>query len=373
MRRFLKHTFIATGLLALVSSAHAGNPDRVGQAGATELQVNGWGRSSGWGGVNTATVRGIESNNLNIAGLAHTPTTEIVLARTNWLVPSGITISNLGFAQRISDAGVLGLTVTSIGFGDIQITTVQQPEGGSGTFRPQFINLGLAYSHRFSTSISGGILFRAISQEVVNVRAQGFALDAGIQYGTTSVKKTQGNPKFSKGKYREDLRFGISLRNIGPDMSFKGDGLSINANIKDASYSSTVENRSAKFNLPSLLNIGAAYDIRLDKDSNTYFSRLTLAANFTSNTFSRNQMGIGAEYSYKEFIMVRAGYVYEQGMLDPEKRTTALTGFSGGITLEVPFSNSANAIGIDYSYRSTNPFQGIHSFGLRLSLGNNRY
>lgn len=370
MKKLLKHTLLIAGISASIISAKAGNPDRAGQAGATELLVNGWSRSSGWGGVNTATVRGIESSVLNIAGLAQISSTEITMARTNWLVPSGIYINNIGLGQRVGDNGVLGVTVNSINFGDIPITTVDQPEGGLGTFKPQFINLGFAYAHRFSSSITGGILLRAISQEVVNVKAQGFAMDAGIQYATTSVKKTAGKAKFSKGKYRDDLRFGISLRNIGPDMVFRGDGLSITGNINEASYSSTLENRAAKFNLPSLLNIGFAYDFRLDKDSNSYFHRLTAASNFTSNTFSRNQFGIGLEYSYKEFVMVRSGFNYEEGLFSEEDRTTALTGFSAGITLEVPFGS--NAIGIDYSYRSTNPFQGIHSFGLRLGLGEKR-
>jgi hypothetical protein len=304
--------------------------------------------------------------------LAHLPTSEITVSRTNWLVPSGININNMGFGQRISESGVLALTISSINFGDIPITTVQQPEGGLGTYRPQFMNLGLAYAHRFSTSITGGLLLRAISQEVVNVKAQGFAIDAGIQYATTSVKRTIGNPKFSKGKSREDMHFGIALRNVGPDMVFRGDGLSTKANLTEATFSqsSTIENRAAKFNLPSLLNIGFSYDFRLDKDSNSYFHRLTAATNFTSNTFSKNQMGLGLEYAYKEFIMLRGGFVYEKDLFDAEKRTTALTGFSGGITIEVPFAS--NSIGIDYSYRSTNPFQGIHSFGLRLALGNNR-
>ena len=28
-----------------------------------------------------------------------------------------------------------------------------------------------------------------------------------------------------------------------------------------------------------------------------------------------------------------------------------------------------NAVSLDYSYRATNPFNGVHSFGLRIGLG----
>ena len=39
----------------------AGNKDRSGQAGASELLINPWARSSGWGGVNVANSFGLES------------------------------------------------------------------------------------------------------------------------------------------------------------------------------------------------------------------------------------------------------------------------------------------------------------------------
>ncbi|MEZ4914623.1 MAG: hypothetical protein R2798_11255 [Chitinophagales bacterium] len=40
-------------------SLHAGNDDRVGQAGASELLINPWARSAGMHGINMASARGI--------------------------------------------------------------------------------------------------------------------------------------------------------------------------------------------------------------------------------------------------------------------------------------------------------------------------
>ena len=39
----------------------AGNKDRSGQAGAAELLINPWARSSGWGGVGTSCGHGLEA------------------------------------------------------------------------------------------------------------------------------------------------------------------------------------------------------------------------------------------------------------------------------------------------------------------------
>lgn len=69
----MKKILIVIVAIALSSpSVFAGNKDRAGQAGAYELLINPWARSSGWHGLNTSSVRGLESLNLNVAGLAFT-------------------------------------------------------------------------------------------------------------------------------------------------------------------------------------------------------------------------------------------------------------------------------------------------------------
>jgi len=347
------------------ADAKAGNPDRAGQAGANELLVNSWARSSGWNGANTSGIRGLESMQLNVAGLAFTPKTEMIFARTNWLAPSGININSFGFAQTMGDAGTIGLQINSWNFGDIERTTVQNPEGGIGTFSPQFINLGFGYAKRFSSTISGGLVARVINEAIEDVRASGVAVDAGVQYVTSSKPG-------SKSIKKDDIKFGVSVRNIGPDMSYRGDGMAQKARILGNDYDNTLQNRSASFNLPSMLMIGASYDFRLDKDTNTYFHRLTMAGTFISHSFQQNQVMYGLEYGYKNFLMFRAGYAFENGIFDelgPGGRQSALTGFAGGFSIDVPLSKqNKNTFGFDYSYRSTNPFNGIHTFGLRINL-----
>jgi len=365
MKRFSIKIVAVLGAFAMSYGAQAGNPDRIGQAGATELLISSFARSSGWGNVHTAGIRGLEATQLNIAGIAFTPRTEVIFARTNWLVPTGISISSFGMSQKMKNESALSLSINNMSFGEIERTTTQNPEGGIGTFSPQFMNIGLGYAKRFSNTISGGIQLKVVNEAIEDVRASGVAIDAGVQY-VTSYR--------NKGIKSDDIKFGISVRNVGPDMKFSGDGLSIKARINgNNTYDNTVENRVAAFNLPSQVNIGASYDIRLDKDSNTYFHRLTAAGNFVSNSFSRNNFILGLEYAYKEFIMVRSGFVYEKDIFSKlaiDGRQTAMTGFCGGVTIEIPLSKkNNNTFGFDYSYRSTNPFSGIHSFGVRLNLG----
>jgi len=358
----MRKIIILSVILSASTALFAGNPDRIGQAGATQLNINGWGKSSGWGWAAVSSTKGLESIYNNIGGLAYTPKTEIIFSRTAWLMGSDININTFGFAQNLGGNGVLGVSIMSYDMGDIEITTNNQPDGGLGTYKPSFTNITAAFSKQFTREISGGVGFKIFSESSTNVKAQGVGLDAGIQYITTFKDKQ----KIKKN----DVKFGVSLKNIGPDARYTGDGLSVKLLNPITEIESTVNQRSNKFNLPTLMNISASYDMRLDKNDETYFHRLTPALTFTNHAFSANQFTTGIEYGYKEMFQLRAAYAYEKGGFQYNTSTNAATGIMGGFTFELPVSkDSETTFALDYSYRHSNPFGGSHSFGVRLNIG----
>jgi hypothetical protein len=331
------------------ASLQAGNPDRAGSAGATQLLINPWSRSAGMGMANSASLRGVEAMFGNIAGLSKVNKTELVFANTQWLSGSGVSINSIGVGQKLGSSGVLGLSATTFGFGEIEVTTFDNPEGGRGTFRPAMSNIGISYAKAFSSSISGGVLLRIVSESISNVRTSGVCFDAGIQYVTGE---------------KENLHFGIALKNVGPAMSFTGDGMAVQGMLTQGSDQLTLEQRSQGFEIPSLLNIGAAYDWHINE-----MHRLTFAGTFVSNSFTKDQFLLGVEYAFRKMVHLRGGYMYEDGITSDEERTTVLTGPSAGISVDLPFgTEKKSAFAVDYSYRSTNPFAGIHSIGVRISL-----
>lgn len=357
MRRL--NTLLSIALISFSTALIGGNEDRAGEAGASELLINPWSRSSGWGGANTASVRGIEAMNLNVAGLAYTKNTEVIGGYTSWLGDADIDIFSFGLAQKVGETGVLGISVMSMNFGDIDITTVGLPDGGLGTFSPNYLNIGVAYSKKFSNSISGGLVVRLISESTADINASGVALDAGVSYVT-------GN--------NDAFKFAITLRNVGPTMEFDGNGLSLRSDIPNSDKSLTLQQRSDDFDLPSLVNIGASYDFYLsdvtEKEEGEYFSmhRLTASTTFTSNSFTKDQFRLGVEYAFQEMFMVRGGYVYESDTEDDVESTTTSEGPTFGATIEVPMGKSGSTFGIDYSYRATRVFSGSNSIGIRLTF-----
>ncbi len=343
---------VFTGLIIVpVTQVSAGNRDRSGQSGASELLINPWARSSGWGGVNTATVRGLEAMFGNVAGVARSKNFELQFTRTQWLKGTDINISAFGFTQRVGESGVFGMSITSMSIGDIMITRTDLPEGGIGNFSPSFMNVGLSYAKAFSSSIYGGMVIRIVNESISDLNAGGVALDAGIQYIAGE---------------KENMHFGITLKNVGPRMTFSGDGFATKVFIPGQETMFTLTQRQAEFELPTTLSIGAAYDFLGER------SRFTLAGNFQSNAFSNDLYMLGGEYSFRDYVLLRAAYTYEDGIFDDIESSNKITvskGFSGGFSIQVPMNKEKGSVlSIDYSYRATDHFDGTHSIGASVSF-----
>ena len=337
-------------LSLLAATAFAGNPDRQGEAGAGQLLINPWARSAGLHSMNTASVSGADAMYLNVAGLSRIGKTQINLARTVYLAGSDLNLNALSFGRRIGKGGAFGISLVSLDLGDFEYTTEETPQGTGAKFSPSYFNMGVSYSYRFDNKVSVGTTVKFVNESLSNVGASAVALDAGVQY----VSGAQDN-----------FKFGISLRNVGSRMRFTGEGLSrARPNPNDAAvpYVVTYYERSAAYELPSQLSIGMSYDWVF-----TATTRLSAMANFTSNAFSRDQVGGGLEFTLGQNFALRAGYKGELSADSVQK--TLDNGFSGGFSAGFPVrKDSETRISLDYAYRTTSIFDGIHNIGLRLDF-----
>ena len=352
MKRILKIFAVVVILSAMTAqSAMAGNDERRGTAGASELLINPWARSTGWGGVNISSVRGIDAMFNNAAGLAFVKNIEV--AYTNTILyggksgfNSGASINSFGLGVRVFESGVLGVYVMTIGFGDLPVTTYDSPEPGSnGTFSPSYMNINVAYAHSFTNTIHGGVVVKPATESTDNISGSGFAIDAGIQYVTGE---------------NDELKFGISLKNWGPSMKFGGTGHSLTM-INHASNDFTVETRAAEMELPTCLNIGLSYDFLIEK----WDQRITVAGSFTSNAFLRDNFTLGLEYGLLNIVQLRAGYVFQEGLWNGNA-ATANSGICAGASVDIPLSKKEGSdigLTLDYSYRTATPLKGTHAIG----------
>jgi hypothetical protein len=353
MKNIYRHLATATLVVAIMSSStllFAGNKDRSGQAGATELLINPWARSSGLSNSNTASISGLEATFINVAGLSHTLGTHAVFNYTSYLQGSGVNIYSLGVAQQLGQGSVLGLYVNNVSFGEENITAYEAPDGTMGTFSANNMIIGISYSKAFSNSIFAGATVKIINESIFDVSATGVAIDAGVQYVT--------------GK-DDNIKLGITLKNVGTNMKFSGDGLTLRGTLSGGESETpfSLNQRSEGFELPTTLQIGVGYDFLFDHDC-----RLSLMANFRSFAFGKDNFGVGLEGSLWNYWMLRAGYTFESGQWDKvdDGNYTNLNvekGFACGTSIQYPFKNKRSFISIDYSYRMTEHWKGTHCIG----------
>ena len=343
------------GLMLIGTGVYAGNGNRIGSAGATELLINPWARGIGIGSAGVASDIGLTAMYTNIAGLAFTPKTEIMFDRTNWLAGAGINVNAAGFAQRVSETTVFSVAITSLSYGEIDITTVNQPEGGIGTFKPRANTFNVGLAHEFSQSIYAGFNLKVISESIANIKGNGIGFDFGIRYVSGE---------------EDNIRFGIALKNVGPTMSYSGDGLATLIQYPETGELASLEQRADAFELPSLLNVGAAYDFNF-----TETDKLTISGSFSANSFSYDQLRIGADYGKeigKAAFHLMAGFVYEKGIFSKtyvaDGRATALNGLTAGLSVDAIVGENKSNLGIQYAYQAVNLFSGIHTIGLAISL-----
>lgn len=354
MKKILVGMTLAS-LLAGAQDALAGNDQKRGQAGATELTVNPWARSSGWASANTAGIRGVESIGSNIGGLAYVTGTEVLFSSTRWLSGTDININALGLGQKLGkNGGVVGLSAVVWDLGTLQQTDENNPDQDL-SYKVTTMNVAASYSKVFSNSITGGITLRYLSQSAPGVRSSGVAFDGGVQYQTHL-----GGADLDA----RNFKVGVTLRNVGPELQFTGDGLTYRAKILGGTIGAptAVQGQADTYEMPTLLSIGAMYDFSLAEEH-----RLSVAGNFVSNSFSNDQIQGGLEYAFMNRFMVRGGYDWMKGA--NENDINAHTGLSAGATVEVPFGAEKNhGFGLDYSFRATNVFNGTHCVGVRLTL-----
>ncbi len=333
--------FTATTFL----DAKAGDDERRGTAGSDHLVIPLTARTIGLGGGFASGLTGTNG----LEGLWGNPAALTVNAGTNAMFShmayvAEIDVNYFGVAQRIG-ANQLALTLTSWGFGDIPLQTETSPDITDVTWTASNYILGATYAREFTDRISAGVTFKIVSERIDDVSSNGMAFDAGMTY----VAGESG------------LRFGVSLKNFGPQRAFSGTGLKRNSRIltqagSDSGLDATVTLDGANFELPSLLNFGIAFTRPIGGAA-----EVTLMGNFRSNSFASDQYSAGLELGFQNLLYIRGGYALEDDM---DLSFYSGGNFGAGLNLNV----SGTAVAVDYAYRTTDVFDGVNVITAAITL-----
>jgi len=344
LKKLIQILMLGVLLVSFSLEAYAGGGKRNGTSGAEELLIPVSARGLAMGGAYVSGIEGIDAIFYNPAGMGvSSSSAEAQFTYMNYIADIGM--SYAAVAVNFESFGSLGFSVKTLDFGDIPVTTVENPYGTGAVFSPTYVTLGLTYANSLTDRIRVGVNVKLVTQEIVRSSATGVALDAGVQYnGVAGV---------------EGLKFGVVLKNLGPQIQFEGPDL-----LRTASESGSNRGNNfyaieaASYEMPSQLELGLAYERQFSDDY-----KAVVATSFQNNNFSHDEYHLAGEFAYNDMLFLRGGYSYVSEAADDDDQYLFGPTFGAGVKVD-----SGVAIQVDYAYRWARYFDANHMISVTLGF-----
>ena len=295
---------------------------RTGTASLQFLKIGTSARATGMAESFVAVSDDISSLQWNPAGLVAFKENGVTFSFTQWFVDTKLV--NFGGVYHFGGNNAIGLNVTSLQTEDMKVTTEFQPTGTGEYFRFSDLSAGLSFAKQLTEQFSFGATVKFVQEDLGDLTMKGVLGDLATFYKTGLGTS----------------RFAIMISNFG-------------GQIRPTGSVNLIEGRTAdsfqQFPPPTAFNFGFAIEPIMDSKN-----RLTTSIQLNSPNDNAENLVIGAEYAYKEFLFFRAGY----------KLNVDAENFSGGVGFKVPISFAyAN---LDYSIANYNDLGLAQRFTLNI-------
>ena len=340
MKNFLLILFV---LFALLQYEGYSQITKTGTTSAKFLSIGIGPRANAMGSAFTSVVNDASALYWNPAGAANLTSYEAMFTHMNLFKDLDISLSYAAIVIPTEGWGNFGVSVTTLDYGTMDVTTEYFPEGTGEKFSASSYAFGLSYARNITEDFTAGITIKYISELIFNSSANGFAFDVGTIFNT---------PFYG-------IKFSSIITNFGPKLQMTGEDLLIrhdsdptrngnNATV-DAYY------KTDKFELPLKLQIGLSKDFQFMENQ-----RLTVAVDATHSNDNAEYINVGGELAlFDELFFLRGGY-----------KALFLKDSQEGLTLGVglDYGLGVFSIGFDYAFQEYNYLGDTHSFGVRLKF-----
>jgi hypothetical protein len=333
MRRIISFLIVIVFLFGLTNTGFGGEFSKVGTVGAQFLKIGMGARYVGMGEASVACVNDAYAMYWNPAGLTQLSKVNLSLTNVDWI--GDVQLNYVTFGKPLGDYAACGVSLTALSMGQMEVTTVEEPEGTGETFTASSYSLALGYGRkltdRFSVGISGKYIWERISEE----RASGFAFDFGTLFYTGF----------------KSLRMGMNISNLGSEM--KVDGPELDSYYNPEPGNPNYDNVKSKlavdpYDLPLTFRLGLAYDLIESPES-----KLTVSVEAKHPNDNLQQASFGGEYLWRDVLSLRAGYKFnyeEEGLT-----------LGGGVKLK---AGKKTNLDINYAWADFSRLQSVHRFSL---------
>ena len=265
------------------------NVSKRGTTAAPFLEIGQGARAMAMGSAFVAVANDESAFYWNPAGLAKLDGVGILFDHTYWLASVGY--NYLAASYNLGSMGTAGFSLTASSYGDMKVTTVDDPEGTGQVFTASDIAFSLGYGLNLTDNFSIGFNPKIIHQSIWDAGATGFAMDIGILYKTPF----------------DGIMLGMSVSNFGTKMQMEGQSLLV---TYDPDQTTTGNNGNIPaylgtdaWSLPLNFRVGLAYT-----PISTDMHKFTIDVDAQHPIDNYESVNVGGEYVFDDLIAIRGGY-----------------------------------------------------------------
>ena len=309
--------------LLFPTSVDASSFAKVGTSGAQFLKLGLGARGAAMAGAFIATADDPSAAFWNPACLVRVPGTQVQFTGMQWF--ADVIYGGGIVSHEFSGVGTFAAQFAMLNSGDMDVTTVAQPEGTGETFTCTNIVASLSFSRMLTDRFSAGMSVKYVREQWDDISAGGIAVDIGTLYDTGF----------------KTLRIGMTIQHFGGEITPSGDYTTY---YSGGDSTETYES----YSMPMVFKLGMAMDVI---NRGPHF--LTVEVDGIHPSDNVEQLAIGAEYWYNNMFALRGGY----------RINTDEEGLTAGAGFNIPLGGKT--ISLDYAYADWNRLDMVH----RASLG----
>jgi len=322
-----------TAVYSQTGELTSGKKQKIAQTGYQFLSVGSDARAAALADAMTTVPMGSSSLLFNPAGMAYMDAFfDVMIGQNYWIADITHNAFSVAFNPWDGRFGVLGFSLINVDYGEFLGTMVWPNDKGyidTESFKPSALAFGGGYARRLSERFAVGgqvkyatqyLGWAVISPDVADSLALNKAVSNAVAYDFGTLYRTGF----------KDLVFGMSVRNFSNEIKY----------VRES------------FQLPLTFQIGASLDLFNFFSNSPADQSLMLMVDAAHPRSHPEHVNFGLEYSLKEMLHLRGGYMVNMGEQD-------LT-FGFGINL--------STFALDYAYTPFGVFNNVQRFSLRFSI-----
>jgi len=324
-----------------INAQYVDNVSKRGTTAAQFLKVSQGARGTGMGSAFVAVSDDASSMFWNVAGIARQEGNSAIFDHTQWI--ADLNYNFIAGSINLGDYGTVGVSFIGSNYGEMNVTTVDEPDGTGSVFSVSDVAFSLGWAINLTQEFSIGFNPKVIQQTIWNTSGTAFAIDMGILYDTPF----------------DGLTIGMSITNLGTKLQLTGTSNVILYDQDDATTGNNDripgEYSTGSWSLPLNYVLGFSYKVL-----NTEMHKFVVDVDAKHPNDNYESLNVGGEYVFNDVIALRGGY--KTLFLDNSQESFALgAGFKQKLLGNV-------ALHIDYAYQDFGILTSIHKVSVGIDF-----